>query len=329
MTTISAADGTQIGALPLAAPPLNAPPLNAPPLAGLPGSASPALARRARAIAHDRAGQRVAAAWSDGVVSVWDGQAPLWERAGHKGAVLAVAFGPLPGQLVTAGDDETIRVWDCGTGSELDCQSRLGYRATALAASPAGGTLAIGCADGTVRLHEPGAAASEGASGEQDPDGTQGPHAMLATDGRRSTLAGWAGLPVLAGHVHGITAMSFDVTGRWLATASRDGTARVWDLTTRSAMAVLVPGAPGPGSAGLDLAGSGSPGWAAAVAFPGGIWHSISEHGPGTPGRDNTGGQIWLALGLARQPLPQVPGAETIVAGSPNGKARRSSARGR
>src|SRR6185437_10634147 len=132
----------------------------------------------------------------------------------------AIAFGPLPGQLVTAGDDEAIRVWDAGTGAELDCQSRLEYQATALAASPAGGTLAIGCADGLVRLHEPGPAAD------------------------------WADLPVLAGHVHGITAMSFDASGRWLATASRDGTARVWDSRTRSAMAVIVPGAAGAGPAG-------------------------------------------------------------------------------
>lgn len=113
--------------------------------------------------------------------------------------------------------------------------------------------------------------------------------------------------------------------------ASRDGTARVWDLTTRSAMAVLVPGAPGPGSARPDQAGSGSRGWAAAVASPGGTWHGISEHGSAAPGRDDAGGRIWLALGLARQPLPPVPEAEAeaIVARSPDGTARPGSARGR
>jgi hypothetical protein len=162
-------------------------------------------------------------------------------------------------------------------------------------ASPAAGTLAIGCADGTVRLHE-------------SPE--------------------WADLPVLAGHVHGITAMSFDASGRWLATASRDGTARVWDLTTRSAHAVLVPGtagrsAPGPALAGRD--GPGSRGWAAAVASPEGAWHGISGHGAQAPG----GGLIWLALGLARQPLPSATEAATILARPPDGKARRHSARGR
>jgi hypothetical protein len=131
--------------------------------------------------------------------------------------------------------------------------------------------------------------------------------------------------------VHGITAMSFDVSGRWLATASRDGTARVWDLKARSAKAVIIPPtAPGNAVPG----GLGPRGWVAAVASPEGIWHSISEHGisehrAGGPGRDDSGGRIWLALGLARQPLPPVPEAVAIVRRSPNGKARRPSARGR
>jgi WD40 repeat protein len=293
-----AREGTEMGALPLAA---------------APDGARPDASRRARAVAHDPAGPRVAAGWSDGIVSAWDGQAPLWERAGHKGPVLAVAFGPLPGQLVTAGYDETIRTWDAATGAELDCQARLGYRAIALAASPAGGILAIGCADGSVRLHQPGTHASQDANGKQDLPGPRGPSGGQVSGGRRGTLlAGWADLPVLGCHVHGITAMSFDVSGRWLATASRDGTARVWDLATCSAMAVLIPG---PG------------GWATAVASPEGTWHRMSE--PGASGLDDAGGRIWLALGLARQPLPPVPGAVAVLTRSPEGKARRHSARGR
>jgi WD40 repeat protein len=80
---------------------------------------------------------------------------------------------------------------------------------------------------------------------------------------------------VLAGHVHGITAMSFDRSGRFLATASRDGTARIWDLATRSATTVLLPGA-------------------AAVVSADGTWR----------GRGETDGLIWQAVGLSRVPLP-------------------------
>jgi WD40 repeat protein len=176
----------------------------------------PGRTGRVRAVAADRDGKRIAAAWAETVVTVWEDRSLLWELTGHKGAVLTVAFGPRPGLLVSAGDDETIRTWDLATGKEAACHSSLGYRATVLAASPSGTTLAAGCADGTVRLYEAGT---------------------------RGTLPHWADALVLAGHAHGITAMGFDISGRSLATGSRDGTARIWDLATRSATAVLLPGA--------------------------------------------------------------------------------------
>ena len=202
----------------------------------------------ARAVAADRDGTRIAAAWTETVVTVWEGKKLLWELTGHKGAVLAVAFGPRPGLLVSAGDDETIRTWDLATGKEAACHSPLGYRATVLAAGPSGTTLAAGCADGTIRLYEAG---------------------------QPGTLPHWADATALVGHVHGITAMSFDVSGRFLATASRDGTARIWDLATRSATAVLLPGA-------------------AAVLSPDGTWRGLGE----------TDGFLWQAVGLTRVSLP-------------------------
>ena len=176
----------------------------------------PGRTGRARAVAADHDGKRIAAAWAETVVTVWEGRELLWELTGHTGAVVTVAFGPRPGLLVSAGDDATIRTWDLATGKEVACHSPLGCRVTVLAASRSGATLAAGCADGTVRLYEAG---------------------------RAGTLPDWADAPVLAGHVHGITAMSFDRSGRFLATASRDGTARIWDLAARSATTVLLPGA--------------------------------------------------------------------------------------
>lgn len=212
------------------------------------GGILPGRTGRARAVAADHDGKRVAAAWAQTVVTVWEDNRLLWELAGHKGAVLTVAFGPRPGLLVSAGDDQTIRTWDLATGKETACNSPPGCRATVLAASPSGTMLAAGCADGTVRLYEAG---------------TSGP------------LPDWADAPVLTGHVHGITAMSFDISGRVLATGSRDGTARIWDLATRSATAVLLPGA-------------------AAVLSPDGTWRGLGK----------TGGLIWQADGLTRVPLP-------------------------
>ncbi|MGD0699673.1 MAG: protein kinase [Trebonia sp.] len=215
---------------------------------GSPAGILPGRTGRGRAVAADHDGNRIAVAWAEAVVSVWQGSKLLWELTGHHGAVLTVAFGPRPGLLLSAGDDHTIRTWDLATGKEVACHTALGYRVTVLAASRSGGAIAGGCADGTIRLCEGG-----------EPD----------------TLPDWTGAPVLAGHVHGITAMSFDRGGRFLATASRDGTARIWDLATRSATTVLLPGA-------------------AAVVSADGTWRGLGE----------TDGLIWQAVGLSRVPLP-------------------------
>jgi WD40 repeat protein len=88
-------------------------------------------------------------------------------------------------------------------------------------------------------------------------------------------LPDWADAATLSGHVHGITALGFDISGRFLATASRDGTARIWDLATRAATTLLLPEA-------------------AAVASPDGTWCGIGE----------TSGLIWQAAGLTRVPIP-------------------------
>jgi WD40 repeat protein len=215
---------------------------------GTPAGILPGRTGRARAVAADHDGKRIAAAWAEGVVTVWDDARLIWELPGHKGDVLSVVFGPRRGLLVSAGDDETIRTWDLATGKEAAPSSTPGYRVTVLAASPAGATVAAGCADGTVRLHE---AAGTG------------------------ELPAWADAPILAGHVHGVTALCFDISGRFLATASRDGTARIWDLARRVATTVLVGGA-------------------AAVASPDGAWRGIGA----------TGGLIWQAAGLTRVPIP-------------------------
>ena len=216
---------------------------------GSPSGALPGRTGWVRALAADREGRRIAAAWAEAVVTVWDGTRLLWELTGHRGAVLAVAFGPRPGLLVSAGDDQTIRTWDLAKGREIACHAAPGYRATVLAASHSGETLAAGCADGTVRLFQAA---------------------------RSGELPDWAEAPTLDGHAHGITALSFDGADRLLATASRDGTARVWDLETRLTTTVILPGS------------------AAAVVSGDGTWLGLGE----------TEGFIWQAAGLTRVPIP-------------------------
>jgi WD40 repeat protein len=171
----------------------------------------PDSAARARAVAFDRAGEHLAAAGTDGVVRVWRGKRLRYALTGHKGSVCAVAFGT-DGQLVSVGSDDTIRTWDLATGGESGYASDLGYRARVLAADPRGGSFAIGCADGTLRLCAP---------------------------------PRWSDAVVLDGHVQGVMSVCFDAADGYLATAGLDGTVRVWDPVRRSAQQVIVPGPEG------------------------------------------------------------------------------------
>ena len=147
---------------------------------------------------------------TDGAVLVWDAAKGVLRHilVRHKGVVHAVAFSPLSGQLATAGFDGTIRIWDPDTGEHVHVHERVGVPRQGLAFSPADGALALGCADGVVRFREP---------------------------------RNWTQIRAWPGHVHGITAMCFDMRGERLATAGRDGTVRVWDLATGAAELVLLP----------------------------------------------------------------------------------------
>jgi WD40 repeat protein len=196
----------------------------------------------ARTLAYDQQGRRLAGAGRNGAVRVWDGNKLRQTLTGHRGPVLALAFGPaggeLDGHLITAGSDETIRIWDLSAGEEKACLANLGFRPRTLAVNPLGQVgvpasdlVAVGCADGSVRLCRP---------------------------------HNWKDAPALTGHVHEITAMCFTGTGATgrLVTASRDGSARVWRLGVRQAELMLVPGADG---------------WAAAEAQANGTVHAYGE----------------------------------------------------
>ena len=178
---------------------------------GTEDSPLPDSAARARAVAFDRTGEHLAAAGQDGVVRLWRGSRLRHALTGHKGSVWAVAFGP-DGQLVSAGSDDTIRTWDLAAGDECGYASDLGYRARVLAAHPDVTSVAVGCADGTVRLCAP---------------------------------PRWSDAVVLDGHVQSVMSVCFDAVGGHLATAGLDGTARTWDLARGQARQVIVPGPDG------------------------------------------------------------------------------------
>jgi WD40 repeat protein/DNA-binding SARP family transcriptional activator/energy-coupling factor transporter ATP-binding protein EcfA2 len=158
-----------------------------------------------------------------------------------------VAFSPVGNQLATSSNDGTTKIWDVETGAEI---LSLPYAANILAFSPDGKRLATANTElkvwnvttGDELVSATGfTAIVRGIA--FNPDGSQ-----IATGGQDGTVIlwdSWTGkrLFALAGHAGAINDVAFSPQcvappdnlfawcGVWLATASRDGTAKVWDVS--------------------------------------------------------------------------------------------------
>jgi len=146
-------------------------------------------------------GRRLATAGQQ--VLIWDlvtGKL-LFKLAGHTGFVHSAQFSPDGMRLATISEDETARIWDLKTRSEL-LKVLVGKSENAntmtVAFSPDGERLALTDKENTVTVWN-------AASGDE--------------------------LLTLKGHTAPITGIAFDPVGTRLATASDDG-ARVWEAAT-------------------------------------------------------------------------------------------------
>ncbi|MFC6657788.1 c-type cytochrome [Roseibium salinum] len=144
----------------------------------------------------------VASASFDNSVGLWQGRTPRWLE-GHAAAVNVVKFIDAR-RAVSAGDDNSLILWDLESGSSKRLEGHTA-KVVGLAVSPDRSVIASASWDARVGLWPAG-----------------------------------GGDPVfLGGHTAGVNAVAFSRDGGRLFSASVDGSIKLWDLSKRSEQRVI------------------------------------------------------------------------------------------
>jgi len=179
--------------------------------------------------AHDEAVTAVAINRDASLIATagWDGKVKLWDNKGeaagqhelHKGPVFSLAFAPNGELLASGGRDQTVHI--CNIKDKKEAGSLKDNKRTvwALAFLPDSKTLAIGAgkvvADNVVII----------------------PVIRLREVGAKTEKASWPG------HSAAIRSLSIGNDGKSIASASDDGTVRIWSLDGKGQPQVIETGA--------------------------------------------------------------------------------------
>ncbi len=165
----------------------------------------------------------------------------------HRGDVTRVVFAPRGPFLISTSVDRSVALWLRPLESVVASHRAHRNHIWSVAVSPDGGRIATGSLDGEARLWElkPNGRVKKLYSMDSPlfllRYSRDGEH-LLATAGKDVKLfSPLLQLPAgrLQGHTNWVTRLAVSPKGRWVATASQDTTARLWDLTTRRCVAVL------------------------------------------------------------------------------------------
>jgi WD40 repeat protein len=173
----------------------------------------------------------------------------LVEQGGHSSSVDALAFTPDSRQLVSAGHDSTIRLWDVSNGVQIRVLGGHNREIDALAICPNGRCVASGGWDTALKIWElPGGRLLKSFVGH-----TGGVHSVVFTADGSKVISGagdppdWEGrkpdltvrvwdaktgrsLQTLEGFAKHVISVDLSPDGKWLVSGSMDGMVRIWDL---------------------------------------------------------------------------------------------------
>jgi WD40 repeat protein len=210
----------------------------------------PPTAPRLSDLALSPDGKRLAGAYLGNAVQVWNTENGHYVcSCGHASSLHGVAFSRDSRTLYSCGEDGGVRVWDPANGNQQQPIGDKSWFGKALAVSPDGRLLAVGCADNKVRLFDTESGAllrqlAERPNGARAfPAATRPARSLtFSPDGRTLAWGGWQSVQLwevatgrerlaFAAHRGEVTSVAFLPDGRRLATGSLDTTAAVWDLS--------------------------------------------------------------------------------------------------
>jgi WD40 repeat protein len=165
---------------------------------------------------------------------------------GHSSAVMQVAFTPDSALLASASDDNTAKIWDVATGSELRTFSGFSNYVCCVAISPDGQLLATGDISGEIKLWDIKSGQESTHLTDVNAEAHKGVDSLAFSPDSRRLAAGYDDVGVRLWDVadgerketittdqHSfISAVAFSPDGRWLASGSGDGSVKVWDITS-------------------------------------------------------------------------------------------------
>ena len=184
----------------------------------------------------------LATAGDDGLIRRWDAVTGEPDRRAHppRGPVVALDFSPDGSRIAAVGGSGGFSLWDAATGEPVHRAGRARRPGLAIAFSPDGGSIAVGSDDGRVQLLESSTGKAAGAAPDHgsaitslafDPEGRRLLTGSL--DGEFEALGRLFTVSTLTtSDQGGVLCVGFRPVGDAFATASDDGTARLWDSAT-------------------------------------------------------------------------------------------------